>query len=93
MQEEIIISQEEQDELDIRSSNDMVTTVVRETGGFSNIVYISIESATLGKRVITIPQYEEDYVGQRLVSRRVVEHLKVSQSTSDSISIKGLSIK
>lgn len=56
---EIELAVEEQLERDILAQTDAKELTLRDAQGIGNIIWTAVESAALGKRVTSIPQYVE----------------------------------
>ena len=93
MSDEILIEEPviEKSDLElIYEQSDFAETVIREENGFGNVIYTAISSVTLGKKVVSVPQYIEEIENGEVVGRRVVSYEKTTLLIDDAIAVNGL---
>jgi hypothetical protein len=93
MTEEIITEEPEVIKSDtelIYEQEDHSETVIREEGGFGNIICTILSSEALGIKVLSIPQYIEEIENGILVGRRVVSYEKSTLAIDEEIAVNSL---
>ena len=95
MSEDILIEEPiiEKSDLElIYEQTDFTETIVREEGGFRNIIYTILSSPILGIKVLTIPSYIEEIENGFLIGRRVVDYERITLNLDDEITTYTLNI-
>jgi len=83
---------EKSDEELIYEQTDCTQSVLHEEGGFGNVICTVVTSATLGKKVVSVPQYIEEIENNQVVGRRVVSYEKISLAITEPVSVNTLAV-